>query len=202
MNTAPSYASAQEARAYVARVLARPRPASPPRIYVIASAQAPQSAAWPTVMRAARAKFPGCELANYYEVFRQSDRGLDHRLGVIAEFAAALVITRPWADLATGRRSHVLGYGARQEADALTRLGMPVLVLTPSGLAAWPDVRVRPAEGTPSYLPIEVQMPAGAPPPGLLPTVAASYRALGIAPPRPRKPRKSGNTTKSAARKG
>lgn len=185
----PSYATAEQARAYVARVLSRPRP-KPPRVYLIAPAGSQKSRAWPKVMRVVRALLRGAEAIDYHQMFPHSDSGLEDRVArIAAELSGALVITRRWTDNATGAPPRYLtGYAARQEADALAELGVPVLVLAPGGTVAWPDVRAHRAEGTPRWLPIEIDLPA--PPPGaILPTVAASYRALGIAPPRPAKPR-------------
>jgi hypothetical protein len=155
-------------------------------VYLIAAARSQKSAAWPKIMRAVRAKLPGAEVTHYHEFFPSGDGGVDARVArIAAELSGALVIAQRWTDQDTGTVRYLLGYAARQEADALAALGVPVLVLTPETVAAWPDVRVRPAENAPRWLPVEMDMPA--PPRGaLLPTVAASYRALGIAPPGPR----------------
>jgi hypothetical protein len=81
---------------------------------------------------------------------------------------------------------YLIGYAARLEAAGLVAAGRPVLVLAPGGLLGWPDVRVRNGEPpVPEFAPLELDMPAqprGAP---LLPTVAASYRALGLPRPSP-----------------
>jgi hypothetical protein len=89
---------------------------------------------------------------------------------------------------------HLLGYPAAAEARALVSAGVPVLVLTPTGLAAWPDVRARAAaDPHPPYLTLELDLPDL--PPRPLPTVVASMRALGLratntrAAPAPSRPR-------------
>jgi hypothetical protein len=190
----PSYATADEARAYVARVLSRRVPKSPegnPRLYLIAPAGSPKSPPWPNLLKVARAKFPRAELADYHEVWpARNDGGVDARVErIAAEFSGALVLCRQFT-VSSGEILHLLGYAARQEADKLAALGVPVLVLAPSGIVTWADCRAWANPDPPPWLPITVDMPE-VPEGRTLPTVAASYRALGIAPPGPRPARKA-----------
>lgn len=197
----PTYATAEQARAYVARVLARPAPSSPAPVYLIAPTDLRKSAAWPRIAPALAALLPGCRLAGFHDVWAGLAPGtapdVDTRIErIAAEFGGALVIPRRVNPEGLPPR-YLLGYAARAEAEQLAARGLPVLVLAPrAGLVAWPDVRVHPAAApAPTWYPLELDMPA--PGPGTtLPTVAASYRALGLgrppAVPAPgRKPRRT-----------
>ena len=184
-----SFASESAARAYIARVLARPRPPSPPRVYLIVYPKLRANAErWERLEPALRATMRGAELVGYREVFGRRQRDADERIvGIAASCAGALVVpyASRWPDLPV---RYLIGYPARLEAEGLMRAGLPVLVFGPRGLAAWPDVLVRPAGEPlpPSHLSIELIMPDLAEAP--LPTVAASFRALGLeAPPGPRR---------------
>lgn len=193
MSPPPSYATADEARAYVARVLSRRAPKAAdgkPRLYLISPAGTPKSKPYPKLLKVAAAKFPGAQLADYHDVWpKRIDGGVADRVSrIAAEFSGALVLCRQFTMHTSGEVVHLLGYAAKQEADSLAALGVPVLVLAPSGVVTWADVRPWANPEPPPWLPITVDMPA--PPEGaVLPTVAASYRALGIDNPGPRKPR-------------
>lgn len=195
-----SYAAADEARAYVARVLSRPPASSPASVYVIAVPSLPRSPAWPVVAEALGKLLPGAGLLTFTDVFAAAAPaegrpaplapGVEERIPRIAGQArGAVVIPRKVRHPETGARRYLLGYAARLEAEGLLSLGLPVLVLVPGGLVGWPDVRVHAAPPPASpWVPLELDMPEP-PPEGItLPTVAASYRALGLGRPRPWRP--------------
>jgi hypothetical protein len=204
-----SYAAADEARAYVARVLSRPPAPAPASVYVIAVPSLPRSPAWPVIAEALGKLLPGARLLTFADVFAPAAPGTvpaegraaalapaaQERVPRIAEQArGAVVIPRKVRHPDTGARRYLLGYAARLEAEGLLALGLPVLVLVPGGLVAWPDVSVHAAAAPASpWVPLEIDMPEPPPEGVMLPTVAASYRALGLGRPHrwrpPRAPR-------------
>jgi hypothetical protein len=191
-----SYATPAAARAYTARVLARPAPTGPARVYLIYSPKLRTSpGTWAALLPAITASLRGAELLEYPDLFGKSGAPpVEERVPrIIAETHGALVIPFTWRRPASPVR-HLLGYPAAAEARALVSAGVPVLVLTPTGLAAWPDVRARAAaDPHPPYLTLELDLPDL--PPRPLPTVVASMRALGLratntrAAPAPSRPR-------------
>jgi hypothetical protein len=193
-NLAPaSYATREQAGAYVRRVLSRPPATSPAPVYLIASPGLLRSEAWPKITAALGYQLPGAQLLSYRDVFTAAEAAegvpVADRIERIATVArGAVVLPRSSAtNSPDGRTRYLLGYSARLEAEGLLAAALPVLVFTPGGLVAWPDVRVRPAAAPVSvYNPLELDIPAPSPSGALLPTVAASYRALGLPRPRPR----------------
>jgi hypothetical protein len=190
----PTFADRDAARAYIARVLSRPRPpeGEPPKVYLIVYPRLRENAErWAKLEPALRATLRGAELVGYRDVFGRRQRDAAQRIaGIAASCSGALVVPYAWRREDTLR--HLIGYPARLEAEGLAAEGVPVLVFTPRGLAAWPDVLVRPAGEPlpPPYLSQEVILPDL--PEAPLPTVAASFRALGLQPParsRPPSPR-------------
>lgn len=183
----PSFASQDEARGYVSAVLARTPPREPGRVYVIASPLLRQMPAMPKMLAVLGKALPGAELITYDDLPR--GRGeMGARIKTLAGglVVGAVVLPRAWG--LDGETVHVVGAAARDEAAALVAAGVPVLVLTPVGLLAWPDVRLVPApEGVSPRYPWRVEAPG--PSSVLLPTVAASYRAMGLPRPAPRRPR-------------
>jgi hypothetical protein len=180
-----SYASRDEARAYVARVLARSAPATPGEVYVIIRPGKAARRALANLGPTLAAMLPGAALVTHADVFgRGAAVDVADRIAVIAgRVRGAVVIARRSAS-----GVWLIGGSARAEAEGLAARGVPVLVLAPRGLVAWPDVRARPApEPHPLHSPIVLDMPAPARW-RQLPTVAASLRAIGIRPPR-RSPR-------------
>jgi hypothetical protein len=180
-----SYATVAEARAYVARVLARPVPAEPGAVYLIFRPGRPAARQlgklWPTLA----AMLPGAELVGHADVFgRGVAVGVAGRVEhLAARVRGAVVIPRRLA----AQEAWVIGPSARAEAIGLVAAGVPVLVLTPRGLVAWPDVRAREVPDYPQHSRIALDMPA----PQRwreLPTVAASLRAIGVRPPARRRP--------------
>lgn len=190
MSAPVSYATADDARAYVERILRRPRPPTgrPAPAYLIAPSARINSSAWPKLRGAVEKLLPGCPLLEFGDVFGDSHPPAEARVPMIARRAGGAVVI-PRAAHVGERVRYLIGYAARLEAAGLVAAGRPVLVLAPGGMLAWPDVRVRPGEPpTPEFAPLELDMPAqpvGAP---VLPTVAASYRALGLPSPSPRRP--------------
>jgi len=194
-----SYATADQARAYVAGVLSRPAPAVPPRVYLIVRPKLfADKERWAKIGPALRAKLPGAELVTYRDLFGRQQRPAAERVeGIEAECAGAVVVpfVSRWPDLPV---RYLIGYAGRLEADELCAAGVPVLVFTPRGMAAWPDVLVQPAGEPlpPPHLSQELFLPEL--PDRPLPTVAASYRAMGLSLPAPRKPRRSTSASASA----
>lgn len=191
----PSYATRAEADAYVRRVLARPPAAWPAPVYVIAAPTLTRAEAWPALVAAVRALLPGCELLGYAEVFTPAEQAhgvpVADRIKRIAQAArGAVVLARVSAtNSPTGRPRHLIGYSARLEAEGLLAAGLPVLVLVPGGLITWADVRAHPAAPPASmFNPIELDIPEAPSRGVILPTVAASYRVLGLPRPRPWRP--------------
>lgn len=188
MSTPPSYATADEARAYVARLAARPRPPRPAPVYLIAPSSMLKSAPWPRLRYAVGELLPGCPLLEFGDVFGGEFPGAEDRIPAIAERAAGAVVIPRTVPGDAGLR-YLIGYAARLEASALAGMGRAVLVFAPGGMLAWPDVRVRKGKPpVPAFSPFEVDLPPIPPGGVLLPTVAASYRALGLADPAPRRP--------------
>jgi hypothetical protein len=190
-----SYATREHAAAYVRRVLARPPAEAPAPVYLIVSPTLTRAEAWPKLLEAVRRLLPGCELLTYAEVFTPAEQAegvpVADRIKRIASAArGAVVLARVSAtNSPTGRRRYLLGYSARLEAEGVLAAGLPVLVLAPGGLVAWPDVRVHPAAPpVATHNPIELDMPEPPREGVILPTVAASYRALGLPRPRPWRP--------------
>lgn len=205
--TPVSYATADEARAYVMRVLSRPPAKAPASVYVIASPTLYGSPAWPAIAEALDTLLPGAGLLTFNDVFppgavpaevvREARAAALHppvqqRVPRIAErVRGAVVIPRKSVPPGASSPRYLLGYAASLEAAGLFALGLPVLVFAPGGMLAWPDVRAHPAvEPHPSYATVELDVPPAPPQGVLLPTVAASYRALGLPRPRPRRPPK------------
>jgi hypothetical protein len=184
----PSYATRDEARAYTARVLARPPRPGPVRVYLIASPWLRKRESWPALHRAATGALHGAELLEFADVFGKGRVAVEKRVPRIAEAAhAALVLPRA-VHAPDEPVRYLIGYAAAAEARELAALGVPVLVFAPGGLAAWPDVRTHAAaEPHPFWLAVELDMPALPAEP--LPTVAAAFRAIGLPPPRPPRPR-------------
>ena len=183
-----TYATAEQARAYIAALAARPPLQAPGRVYLIHAPSLNKSAAWPKLLPAVTAKLPGAELLGFADVFGKPGTlvSLEDRIPrILAAADGALVIPR---QVKADPPRWLLGYAAAQEARALVAAGRPVLVLTRNGLAAWPDVRARPADEPHSrWLQMELDLPWQ--PDRPLPTLAASCRALGIPAPTPRPPR-------------
>ena len=189
----PTYGTRAGAVAYVEAVRARAeaRPVvGRPLVYLI---HAPGTGGALVAVKAfLRRTLPGARLVDYGDVFGEvrPHPGTRRRVAQLAaEVAGAVVIPRAWRE-ADGSVRHLLGPAARIEADQLAALGVPVLVVSPAGLVAWPDVRVSGApQPGPRRLPWLVELPA----PGVrvLPTVAASYAALGIVRPVPDRARAS-----------
>jgi hypothetical protein len=189
-----SYATRDQAAAYVSRVLARRPPTSPAPVYLIAAPALMYAAPWSRLLGVLAKLLPGCELLAYRDVFTPAEQAagiaLEARLERITRAAGGAVVvpstTRPDEH---GRRLYRLGYAARLEAEGVLAAGRPVLVLAPGGLVAWPDVRVHAATGRHSiFAPLELDMPEAPPRGVVLPTVAASYRALGLGRPKPWRP--------------
>jgi hypothetical protein len=202
-----SYATQAQARAYVARVLGRSPARSPASVYVIAVPSLPRSPAWPGLAEALGKQLPGVRLLTFADVFPAEAAAesatvpaearaaalapaVQERVPRIAEQArGAVVIPRKVRHPETGALRYLLGYAARLEAEGLLSLGLPVLVLVPGGLVGWPDVRVHAAAAPASpRVPLEIDVPKAPAEGVILPTVAASYRALGLARPRPWRP--------------
>jgi len=180
-----SYATADEARAYMARVLARPVPAAPPRVYLIMP-PALRGSSWAALRPAIAATMRGAELLEHGDVFGPEPIPVEDRVPRIAEAASAALVIPYQFRVPGAELRYLMGYSARREARALVARGLPVLVFTPSGLAAWPDVRTRSARPPhPPWLTLEVDMPGAAPRP--LPTVIASMRAIGLPAPKVRR---------------
>jgi hypothetical protein len=204
-----SYATRDEARVYVARVLWHPPPDGPAPVYLIHPSGLDASPAWGKIMLSLERLLPGCPLLTFRDVFTRertaAEAGpgkkpailrvppVEERIPLIAAAARGAVVlprtTRNAAPEGARRPRYLLGYAARLEALGLIAACRAVLVLAPGGLVAWPDVRVHPAgEGVGHRNPLEIDMPE-APRGGIvLPTVAASYRALGLGRPRPWRP--------------
>jgi len=196
-----SYASEAEARAYVARLVGRPPRPGRVRVYLIAPPvmTGRRRGVLPKLLPALAALLPGAELLGYGDVFgneRPHPTPPERVARLAAEVSGAVVLPRAWHDGPPPPR-YQLGDAARAEAEGLAALGVPVLVLTGSGLCAWPDIRVVPApEPHPRRSPWLAELPA----PGVvvLPTVAASYRALGLPAPAGRRERKGGRAPRPA----
>ena len=175
-----SYATRDEARAYVARVLARPAPSVPGEVYLIFRPGRLARTRLDQLRPTLAAMLPGAKLVGHADVF---GRGQAVEVGerverLAARVRGAVVIAR-WLAV---QEAWVIGGSARAEAVGLVAAGLPVLVLTPDGLVGWPDVRTRPA---PEPHPPQYQWALDMPAPARwreLPTVAASLRAIGIQP--------------------
>jgi hypothetical protein len=203
VNAPVSYATAEAARAYVKRVLARPPAKAPGSVYVICVPGLPRSAAWPSVSEALGKLLPGAQLLTFDDIYPASAADgltdaarravlhppLEARVERIAATArGAVVVPRKALHRETGEQRYLLGYSARMEAEGLIALGLPVLVLAPGGPLGWPDVRVHAAPPPASpRLAMEIDVPAPPAAGVVLPTVAASYQALGLPRPRPRR---------------
>ena len=201
--TPVSYATADEARAYVMRVLSRPPAKAPASVYVIASPTLYGSPAWPAIAEALDTLLPGAGLLTFNDVFppgRRARRGRQGGAGRRASPARAAA-GAPDRRARPRRRGDPPQVGAPrcQQPPVPTRvrrqprgrgtlaLGLPVLGFAPGGMLAWPDVRAHPAaESPPSYATVELDVPPAPPQGVLLPTVGASHRAP--ASPRPRAP--------------
>jgi hypothetical protein len=190
-----SYATREHAAAYVRRVLARSPAVSPAPVYVIVSPSLMRAEAWPKLLGAVRGLLPGCELLGYADVFTPAEQAegvpvADRVKRIVSAARGAVVLARVSAtNSPTGGPRYLIGYSARLEAEGLLAAGLPVLVLVPGGLVAWPDVRTHPAEAPVSvHNPIELVVPAPPREGVVLATVAASYRALGLPRPRPWRP--------------
>ena len=188
----PSWATAGEARAYVAAVLGRAqaRGAQParPAVYLICPpAMSGRRGNLRSLLPALRSLLPGAELLTYADVFAAEGRALqvpERVARLAAEVSGAVVLPRQWRKPGGPERA-VIGEAARAEALGLVALGVPVLVFAGAALVAWPDVRlVEAPSGRPPRFPWLVELPAGS---GvILPTLAASYRAMGLAEPEAR----------------
>lgn len=173
-----TYATEQEARAYVARIMA----AGPVRApaYLAAAPSARMSAGWPELAARAAALLPGAELHDWTGAAPLLACVASPRLAVaLAETHSALVV---FADRAGADGRRTVGPGILAESEAFTAAGRPVLVFTGRRMAAWPDVLVTPVtRGERRPRPhavawVDVPAPPGRP----LPTLAASLRVLGI----------------------
>ena len=184
-----SYATAAQARAYVAAVLARPVPAGrAPRVYLITAPGLVQTPGWPKLRPAITAQLPGAELLDFADVFGPKPGKVhvtDRVPQIIAGCDGALVVPRRYRRT-DGAFGFLVGDAATDEAERLTAAGLPVLVLMTRGMAAWPDVRTRPIPGARR---LDLDLPAPLPAGRVLPTLAASYRALGVSLPPPPRPR-------------
>jgi hypothetical protein len=191
-----TYGTAEGAREYVRAVLARPVPAGAcARLYLIAAPTLSNSPAWEPIRATLVNRMPGAVLVQYRDLFGRPSRPphVTGRVDVIAAECAGAVVVPVRYSRPGGPAQYFIGPAAADEARRLVALAVPVLVLAPGDMAAWPDVALRelpPDEPRLRHTRYEVLMPARAPRP--LPTVAASYRAVGIAPPRPQPSRPTG----------
>jgi hypothetical protein len=184
-----SYATRDEARAYMARVLARPAPATPGEVYLIARPGRPAARSIAKLLPTLAAMLPGAELVGHADVFgRGAAVEVPERVERLAARVRGAVVIPRWLP---AQEAWVIGPSARAEAVGLVAAGVPVLVLTPRGLVAWPDVRAREVPEYPQHARWALDLPA----PARwreLPTVAASLRAIGVRPPRPGARRRPG----------
>jgi hypothetical protein len=184
-----TYGTAEGAREYVAAVLARRVPAgAAARLYLIAAPTLRKSPAFGPLAATLANRMPGAVLVQYRDLFGHPARQphVTERVDLIAAECAGAVVVPVRYSRPGSASQYFIGPAAADEANRLAGLGVPVLVLAPDDMAAWPDVALRelpPDEPRLRHTRYEVMMPARSPRP--LPTVAASYRALGIAPPRP-----------------
>jgi len=110
-----SYATRDQAAAYVSRVLARRPPTSPAAVYLIAAPSLMYSPAWERIVPVLRRVLPGCELLAYRDVFTPAEAtegiGPDERIKRIVRAAGgAVVIPSSSRPDDQGRRRYLLGY--------------------------------------------------------------------------------------------
>lgn len=182
VNRPITYATAEQAKAYVTAVQRRPVAHLTDRsAYVITH---PGKSAEPMIPVAARL-MPGVRLVRYGMIFPGAPVPDAAERAEEIERKCTGAIVLPSRQGSKGAFRFLLGHAATTEANALASMGVPVLVLGPGGLIAWPDAG-RPGilsvgPGQPSRTVLE--LPARPPDVRLLPTLLVSLRVLGIAPP-------------------
>lgn len=178
-----SYATRDDAAAYVVR-LADPVPPVDPAapVYLIAAPFDRESDWWRYLVGVVARLLPGPALVAWEGV--PSAHGITdpaaRSAALVALHRGAVVVPhRLSSDRRRGDRRRLIGRAAQREAESFAAAGRPVLVTTGRRLVAWPDVnRVKATAPYPGVWPIEIGLPA--PPPAPLPTMAASFRALGL----------------------
>jgi hypothetical protein len=182
----PTYATADQARAYVAAVLARPSlpEGRRARVYLIVPPSLLKSPAWAKLSPAIASRLDPADTIVHRGLFTPGPSTAADRAAVIAARCDGALVVPRRLGAAPGPFSYVVGIAAETEAATLAGLGVPVLVFGPSGLFAWPDCRSAPSEvPAPPSAPVALELPA-VPPRGarMLPTLAVCYRALGVTP--------------------
>jgi len=169
-----SYATADQARAYVGGLVRGPADAP---VYLIASPAVRKGDRWARWTAELEKLLPGLRLTSWREL-PESLTGVpaDERPGRLARTLRGAIVV---PDKHRDRRW--IGCVAAAEARAFADVGRPVLVYADGRLTAWPDCRVVEGQAdAPKFTPIEILVPAEAP--RMLPTLDASLRVLGHAP--------------------
>jgi hypothetical protein len=199
----PSYATADAARAYVSAILAA-APSAPAGPVYVATHPGPRKR-----RRALQARLadvlPGADLAGWLDLPAETLAALAAPAAPgtrPAMRSAYLAATHPGLVVVAVKvgGSRVVGPGILAEVAAFTAQARPVLVFTGRRLVAWVDCRVRPVPAPTSAVAAWLDVPAETP--AVLPTVAASCRALGLGLPvdPPRRPMLAGRQTHTRPR--
>jgi hypothetical protein len=170
-----SYASESRARRYV-ESLTRTGPRSGPLYLTVNPVLRNNPKIWPVLLRTVRGLMPGIEFRLWSQIATKAGETTTERIGyVVGQHRGCVLIgARHYGMLRIGPVAHA-------ESTAFAAAGKPVFVFTGARLIAWPDCQVikipagkRPDARTAAY----VLLPAR--PPATLPTLAASFHALGI----------------------
>jgi hypothetical protein len=180
-----TYASADDARGYVAAVLGAAPAAPDGPAYVAIPPAVVMSERWPILRPVLAGLLPGVPLTEWADLDAETRAGLGSRATRTAYLAAtcrALVVVA----LRRPDMRREVTPGVLAEVAAFTAQARPVLAFTGRRLVAWPDCRTRPPrDDGPRHRVRQAaaMLDVPAAPDRPLPTLAASLRVLGVEDP-------------------